>query len=136
VVKIKFRQADCGVCPTRNRCTRTTRYRRRTLTVLAPQAHYEAQQIARQRQVTTDFKDRLAIRAGAEGTMSQATVALDGRRSRYRGMEKTHFQHVALATAINLLRAVAWLRGCFKSLIMVLKAAFCEPDGEPSNGSW
>jgi transposase len=109
VVKIKFRQADCEVCPTRDRCTRTTRSKRRTLTVLAPQAHYEAQQIARQRQATTDFKDRLAIRAGAEGTMSQATVALDGRRARYRGMQKTHFQHVALATALNLLRAVAWL---------------------------
>jgi transposase len=109
VVKIKFRQADCEVCPTRDRCTRTTKNRRRTLTVLAPQAHYEAQQIARRRQATADFKDRHAIRAGVEGTMSQATVALDGRRSRYRGMEKTHFQHVAIATAINLLRAVAWL---------------------------
>lgn len=109
VVKIKFRQADCGVCPTRDRCTRTTRHIRRTLTVLAPQAHYEAQQSARQRQATEDFQERYAVRAGVEGTISQATVALGGRRSRYRGIEKTHFQHVALATAMNLLRALAWL---------------------------
>ena len=109
VVKVKFRLADCGICPTRHRCTRTTRLIRRTLTVLAPQAHYEAQQKARQRQVTDDFQERYAVRAGVEGTMSQATVALGGRRSRYRGMEKTHFQHVALATAMNLLRVLAWI---------------------------
>lgn len=116
VVKIKFRQADCGECSTHDRCTRTTRYRRRTLTLLAPQAHFEAQQVARQRQTTTAFKDRYAIRAGVEGTMSQATVALDGRRSRYRGIEKTHFQHVFIATAINLLRAVSWLNDMPRSV--------------------
>jgi transposase len=109
VVKIKFRLADCGECPTRDRCMRTTKHVRRTLTVLAPQAHYEAQQRARQRQVKEDFQELYAVRAGVEGTMSQAAVALGGRRSRYRGMAKTHFQHVALATAMNLLRSLAWI---------------------------
>ena len=33
------------------------------------------------------------------------------RRSRYRGMEKTHFQHLVIATAINLVRTLAWLEG-------------------------
>lgn len=116
VVKIKFRQADCSVCPTRDRCTRTTRSIRRTLTVLAPKAHYEAQQNARRRQVTKGFQKQCAVRAGVEGTMSQATVALDGRRSRYRGMAKTHFQNVALATAINLLRSLAWLNEAPRSV--------------------
>jgi transposase len=77
VVKIKFREANCGCCLARHRCTRTTKTIRRTLTVLAPQAHYEAQQLVRQRQGTTAFKEEYAIRAGVEGILSQATVALD-----------------------------------------------------------
>jgi transposase len=109
VVKIKFRQKDCRDCLTRVHCTHTTRQQRRTLTVLAPQAHYEMQQLARQRQSTEEFKDHLAIRAGVEGSISQAAVALKGRRSRYRGKIKTHFQHIGIAAAINLLRTIAWL---------------------------
>jgi transposase len=31
------------------------------------------------------------------------------RRVRYRGLEKTHVQHVATAAAINIDRTVAWL---------------------------
>jgi hypothetical protein len=31
------------------------------------------------------------------------------RRTRYRGLEKTHLQHVATAAAINIDRTVAWL---------------------------
>jgi len=43
--------------------------------------------------------------------ISQATVALNMRRTRYRGQDKTHLQNVATASAINLLRAVNWLIG-------------------------
>ncbi len=31
------------------------------------------------------------------------------RRSRYRGMEKTHLQHLIIATVINLVRVLAWV---------------------------
>jgi transposase len=109
VVKIKFRQVDCADCPVRSCCTRTTKAQRRTLTILAPQAHFEAQQSARYRQTTTDFKERYALRAGVEGTISQAAFTLGARRSRYRGMAKTHLQHLATATAMNLTRVIAWL---------------------------
>ncbi|HEX4203218.1 MAG TPA: transposase [Ktedonobacteraceae bacterium] len=44
-----------------------------------------------------------------EGTISQMVCALDMRRSRYIGRAKTHLQHVLTATAINLIRAGAWL---------------------------
>lgn len=81
----------------------------RTLTILAPQAYYEAQQNAHQRQQSTEFKDACHVRAGVEGTMSQAAYVLGTRRSRYRGMDKTHLQHLGIATAINLLRVVNWL---------------------------
>jgi transposase len=33
------------------------------------------------------------------------------RRTRYRGLDKTHLQHVAIATAINVDRLVAWFNG-------------------------
>jgi len=110
VVKIKFRHADCSVCPVIARCT-DNHEKRRTLTILFPQAHFEAQQLARQRQQTTDFKEAYATRAGVEGTISQAACALGARRSRYRGMTKTHFQHLVTAAAINLLRVLDWLNG-------------------------
>jgi len=108
VVKIKFRQRECAVCPALALCTDNCE-KRRTLTILAPQAHYEAQQIARQRQQITEFKNACHVRAGVEGTMSQAAHVLGARRSRYRGMDKTHLQHLGVAVAINLLRVVNWL---------------------------
>jgi hypothetical protein len=40
--------------------------------------------------------------------ISQAVVALNMRRTRYRGREKTHLQHVATAVAINLQRLHNW----------------------------
>jgi transposase len=44
-----------------------------------------------------------------EGTLSQGVRAFGLRRTRYRGLEKTHLQHVATAVAINIDRIVAWL---------------------------
>jgi transposase len=63
VVKIKFRHRDCAACPALNLCTDNYE-QRRTLTMLAPQALYEAQQAARQRQQTADFKQACHVRAG------------------------------------------------------------------------
>jgi hypothetical protein len=33
------------------------------------------------------------------------------RRSRYFGLQKTHLGHVAIATAINVVQLMSWLRG-------------------------
>ncbi|WP_417553733.1 transposase [Microbispora sp. NBC_01189] len=51
------------------------------------------------------------IRAGVEGTISQAVRGHGQRRSRYIGLAKTHLQSVLTATAINLVRLDAWLTG-------------------------
>jgi IS5 family transposase len=51
-----------------------------------------------------------ARRAGIEGTISQGVRAFGLRRSRYRGLAKTHLQHVATAAAIDLERLAAWFR--------------------------
>ena len=53
---------------------------------------------------------RYARRAGIEGTLSQGVRAFGLRRSRYRGLARTHLQHVATAAAVNLERLAAWFR--------------------------
>ena len=63
---------------------------------------------ARTYQHTDDFWSRYTVRAGIEGTISQAVVALEMRRSRYRGAAKPHVQHVATAVACNIKRIVNW----------------------------
>jgi transposase len=50
-----------------------------------------------------------ARRAGIESTISQSVRAFGARRSRYRGLAKTHLQHVMTAVAINVRRVMAWM---------------------------
>jgi transposase len=106
-ITIRFRRSDCAACPLCPRCTRN-QTKGRTLTVLR-QHPFEALQAARQRQQTQTFKDHYASRAGVEGTISHAAFTLDLRRARYRGLAKTHLQHLATAAAINLVRVTNWL---------------------------
>jgi len=49
------------------------------------------------------------MRSGIEGTLSQGVRAFGMRQSRSRGMQKTHLQHAMIATAINIVRTLAWL---------------------------
>lgn len=111
LIKIQFSTTDCGSCPRLHDCVRSTsKYRRRTLTV-RPQAQHTALQDARKIQRSETFRQRYALRAGIEATISQGVRAFDLRRSRYLGLPKTHLQHLGIATAINLVRLVAWLDG-------------------------
>ena len=104
--EVMFNTTSCTPCPARMVCTHSKR-RRRKLTI-RPQHEQAALRAARTYQHTADFWARYTVRAGIEGTISQAVVALDMRRSRYRGMAKTHVQHVATAAACNLKRIVNW----------------------------
>ncbi len=108
-VLFAFLAEDCQPCPLRERCTRAENVGR-TLTVY-PQAEYLAQEQARQRQVTPEFKELYQERAGIEGTISAAVRGQDVRHARYIGLARTHLQHVATAAAINVGRVVAWLAG-------------------------
>ncbi|HXX78083.1 MAG TPA: IS1182 family transposase [Ktedonobacteraceae bacterium] len=109
VIRIQFGKQDCLMCPCRSQCTTASTNPRQL--VVRPQAQFEAIQAARQRQQTQEFKERYAIRAGIEGTISQGVRAFDLRRSRYIGLTKTHLQHVITATAINVSRLLAWMMG-------------------------
>ena len=109
VVRAQFGKKDCLACPVRAQCTRAAVNPRQI--VFRQQEHHEAIQAARQRQKTQEFKERYAKRAGVEGTISQGVRAFDLRVSRYRGMEKTHLQHVFTALAMNVVRLFQWVMG-------------------------
>src|SRR5262249_6769223 len=68
-----------------------------------------ALQAARAWYASEEGRQRYQCRAGVEGTLSQGVRAFGLRQTRYRGLEKTHLQHVAIAAAINIDRLVAWL---------------------------
>ena len=70
----------------------------------------EALQSLRRRLASKAGRRLYARRAGIEGTLSQGVRAFGLRRSRYRGLAKTHLQHVATGAAINLDRLGDWFR--------------------------
>lgn len=107
LIKVKFSQSDCKVCPARASCTGTTR---RTLT-LHSREQMQALFAARSRESTDAFKQIYRHRAGIEGTHSQGVRTMGLQRSRYIGLRKTHLGHVAVATAVNVIQLMSWLRG-------------------------
>jgi transposase len=109
VVRIRFDRATCRVCPVRPACNRTKEAPRQ-LTV-RPEAQHKAIQAARQRQEIVAFTAEYARRAGIEGTHAQAIRRSGERQCRYIGQAKTQLQHVLTATALNLVRVAAWLKG-------------------------
>jgi transposase len=109
VIRIRFDRATCHACPTRQVCT-TAKDAPRQLTV-RPQAHHEAIQAARLRQETPEFKAQYALRSGVESSLSQGIRRFDLRQSRYIGLARTHLQQLLTATAMNVVRVIAWLWG-------------------------
>jgi len=102
-----FRRQDCHACPARPLCTQAQQQGRRLR--LPPQEQYEALAAARAWYASEEGIERYQQRAGVEGTLSQGVRAFGLRRTRYRGLPKTHVQHIATAAAINIDRIVAWL---------------------------
>jgi transposase len=107
-VSVMSRQADCAACLARPLCTRAKHQARHLK--LPPRAEHEALKASRERLKTKEGRRLYARRAGIEGTLSQGVRAFGLRRARYRGLAKTHLQHVATTAAINLGRLSDWLR--------------------------
>lgn len=59
-------------------------------------------------QQTEQWRRRYAIRPGIESTLYQNVRAHGLRRGRYRGLPRTHVQHVLTAMARNLSRLADW----------------------------
>ena len=76
-----------------------------------------------------------ACRAGVEGTLSQGVRAFGMRRSRYPRLgQDGHLQNLAIASAINLDRLVAWLDGRPRALtrtsrLAMLSSLLCDRAG-------
>jgi transposase len=108
-ISVRFPAATCRACPARDKCT-TAKWTGRQL-YLRPREIHEAVAAARAGQDTRHWKDRYKARAGVEGLMHQATCVTGIRRARYIGLGKTRLEHLAAATAINVIRLDAWYSG-------------------------
>ena len=108
-ISVRFPAAACRDCPVRDKCT-TAKWTGRQL-FLRPREIHEAVAAARAGEGTQDWKDRYKARAGVEGTMHQASHVTGIRRARYLGLDKTRLEHLAAATAINVIRLDAWYTG-------------------------
>jgi transposase len=107
-IMVRFPAAACRTCPARAQCTTSAGGRQLGL---RPREIHEAVTAARAEQATDAWKRRYNIRAGAEGTMWQATHVTGIRHARYTGLAKTSLEHHAAAAAINLIRHDAWHTG-------------------------
>jgi hypothetical protein len=103
---VQFPAATCRACPVRDNCTTAVRTGRQLF--LRPREIYQAVTAARAGQDSQHWKDCYKTRAGVEGTMAQATHVTGIRRARYTGLGKTRLEHLAAATAINVIRLDAW----------------------------
>jgi transposase len=108
-ISVRFPAATCRACPARDKCT-TAKWTGRQL-YLRPREIHEAVAAARAGQDTRHWKDRYKARVGVEGLMHQATCVTGIRRARYIGLGKTRLEHLAAATAINVIRLDAWYSG-------------------------
>jgi len=109
IIRVRFEASVCRGCRQREHCTKTKRGGR--VLTLAPQVVHEAIEQRRHEQSTPEFAKRYAARAGVEGTISQAVRVTRLRRARYRGLAKTHLEHLASAAALNVVRLSAWIGG-------------------------
>jgi transposase len=125
VVHVAFATSICDACAARAACTRSKQGGRNMQ--FRPREQYEALQQARATQNDEAFKRRYRARLGIEGTISQAVRAFELRKTRYRGLAKTHLQAIALATAINLSRFWDYL--CGTGLGQTRKLAFAALTG-------
>ena len=120
-IQAVFSRTDCGACATRPLCTSAKEARRSVY--FHPRAEYEALNAARARMHDPAWKKRYHVRAGVEGTLSQAVRAFGMRRSRYIGLAKTGLQQVCTAAAMNVARMVRWLDGAPRAKTRVTRFA-------------
>src|SRR3954453_19767191 len=81
----------------------------RAVVTIRPRDQYEALQAARSRESSEEYRTEYNRRAGIEGTISQGVREWGLRGAPYVGEAKAHLQHIATATAINVIRITDWL---------------------------
>ncbi|MFG2912370.1 transposase, partial [Kitasatospora sp. NPDC048298] len=103
LIHVGFSRADCRPCPIRAQCTTSAPHVSRTLQI-HPEPVHTARTRIQAEQDTPEWRQAYRARAGIEGTISQAVRGPGLRRSRYRGLTKTHLQNVLTGIAINIRR--------------------------------
>lgn len=106
-LRVRFPLRLCRSCPLHAQCTPVAA---KVLILRPDEASYQALDQARTRQETPEFRKLYALRAGIEGTVAQSVRTCDMRQARYIGSKKLRLQAFFTATAMNVLRAVAWLK--------------------------
>lgn len=91
--------SQCLHCPARTQCATGNKGRK-----LSISPYYQNLSQLRAAQETEAFKERLKLRAGIEGTISELTRKHGARRARYRGRAKVRLQMIFTGTATNLKR--------------------------------
>ncbi|MFE9687550.1 transposase [Streptomyces sp. NPDC006285] len=104
-----FAGADCRSCPDRTQCM-SSATRPRSVAAL-PRPLHEIQTQNRLDQQTEQWQRRYAIRARVEATLSQNVRAHGLRRSRYRGLARTHVQPGADWDGLRARFALSGVRG-------------------------
>jgi len=102
-IKISFGQQcqQCQHCSHKERCTKNKHGR-----VLRLHRHYQLLKERREQSKTDSFKEAMKRRPPVEGTISEMVRAHGLRRSRYRGILKTHTQNLMTGAAVNLKRLI------------------------------
>jgi hypothetical protein len=98
---VKFDRRLCDPCPDRTRCTRSRGGR--TVSFL-PRHLHQHQARNRADQQDPQWLRNYGSRSGIEGTIHEFVNGHRARQCRYRGLNKTHLQHVLTAIAVNVER--------------------------------
>src|SRR6266508_2820537 len=101
LVTFAFSRRDCRPCPVRDQCTLAAPHIPRRVTI-HPERVHQARMTAQRAQDTDQWRTTYNIRAGIEGTVSQAVRGPDLRHSRYRGLPTAHLQNVFIGMALNI----------------------------------
>jgi transposase len=102
--QVRFAAQVCQSCPAFGLCTSSGQGR--SLTLHPYRLALEARRAEAQ---TEPFRQRLHLRAGIEGTISELVRAHRLRFARYRGQAKLRLQAYFTAVAVNLKRLARWL---------------------------
>jgi transposase len=99
-IQISF-GSQCHDCPLKDKCTTNKSGRK-----LRISQHHNLMKQRRAESMTVPFKEAMRRRPPVEGTISEMARSHGLRRSRYRGILKTHFQNLMIGSAVNLKRLV------------------------------
>lgn len=106
--RVRFKSSDCLNCEKRLNCTKSKRWR---VVSFAGKEEQEFLEKSRSASQSPEWQNLYQERAGIEGTISQSVRGYGLRQTRYIGKAKTHLHNIAVASAVNIVRGVAWLEG-------------------------